>query len=89
MLMMEQPRERKMRDSERVLKVGPSMQMRVPDGCTIGEVGPERSLGTDRVWFKRAERGGSKGSARDTCPTRPPSKKVKGRTWRAMMVMVS
>ena len=78
--MMVQPRERKMSDSERVLKVGPSMQIRVPEGWTMGEVAPERISGAESVRCRRAERGGSKGSARETCPTRPRSKTVKGRT---------
>lgn len=79
--MMEQPRERKMSDSERVLNVGPSMQIRVPEGWTTGEVGPERRLGAESVRFRSVERGGSKGSAREMCPTRPRSKNVKGRTY--------
>jgi len=80
MLMIEQPKERNMSDSERVLKVGPSMQISVPERWTTGEVAPERRLGAESVRFRRAERGGSKGSARETCPTRPCSKNVKGRT---------
>lgn len=47
--MMEQPRERKMSDSERVLNVGPSMQIRVPEEWTTGEVVPERRLGAEIV----------------------------------------
>lgn len=78
--MMEQPSERKISDSERVLNVGPSMQIRVPEGWTTGEVEPERRLGAEIVRAKRAERGGSKGSAREMCPTRPCSKNVNGRT---------